>query len=119
MERKKDEIRGETLRKLRKERNLTQQQVADFMGLSKQAISKFEQGISYSLDTAHAFAKFYNVDYDFLMKNTRIGKIAQPMIDKIEEQNEIISRVLGIINPQIESLENKIKVLEEKVNQMM
>lgn len=115
MDRKKDTIRGATLKKLRKERNLTQQQVADYLGLSKQAISKFEQGIPYSMDTAVAFANFYNVEFEYLLKRTKTDKLAQPVIDEMLQKKEIMDWVMARINPRIEQLEKRVEELESKI----
>lgn len=112
MDREKDELRGATLKKLRKDRNLTQQQVADYLGLSKQAISKFEQGINYSMETAVAFAKFYNVDLDYLMFNTRKGKLAKEVMDEMLYKKEIMDWVLERLEPRISYLEKRVKELE-------
>ena len=37
---------GEKLAKLRREQNLTQEQLAELLGVSRQAISKWESGVS-------------------------------------------------------------------------
>ena len=38
---------SENLRKIRKENNLSQEQLADELGVSRQAISKWESGAAY------------------------------------------------------------------------
>ena len=115
MERRKDELRGETLRKLRKDKGLTQQQLADRLGLSKQAISKFEQGISYSLETAQSFANFFNVDLDYLAANTRQGKIAKAVMEEMIMKKDLQDKVLSLIEPRIERLEQRVRELENQL----
>jgi len=39
---------GENIKRLRHERNLTQEEVAAHLGISFQSISKWEQGVSHS-----------------------------------------------------------------------
>ena len=118
MKENKDYYRGSTLKRLRKGRNLTQLQLADYLGLSKQAISKFENGVPYSLDTAIAIAKFFNVDIEFLMQNTRVGHLAKPILDDLERTKEIVDSMLSHINPRIDQLEKRVSELEEQVKSL-
>ena len=115
MNENKDYYRGSTLKRLRKDRKLTQQQLADYLGLSKQAISKFENGVPYSLDTAIAIAKFFNVDIEFLMENTRAGTLAKPIMEDMLQKKEIVDSVLFYINPKIEQLEKRMEKLENEL----
>lgn len=39
---------SENLRLMRKERNISQEELAEIMGVSRQAVSKWEQGVSQS-----------------------------------------------------------------------
>lgn len=39
---------GELIRSLRKEKKLTQEQVADLLGVSAPAVNKWENGVSHS-----------------------------------------------------------------------
>lgn len=39
---------GETIKKLRKERDLTQEMLAKFLNVSYQSVSKWERGVSHS-----------------------------------------------------------------------
>lgn len=60
---------GEYLRKLRIERELSQEQLAEAMGLSRQSISKWEQGVSTpDIDNFMKLAEFYSVPIESLIK---------------------------------------------------
>lgn len=39
---------GENLKRVRKQRNITQEQLAEILDVSRQAISKWESGVSHS-----------------------------------------------------------------------
>ena len=56
------------LRELRKERQLTQEELADSLSLTKQAVSQWERGIREpGFDTLEMIADFFNVDTDYLI----------------------------------------------------
>ena len=61
---------GEKLKKLRKDRGLSQEQLADQLNVSRQAISKWELGESIP-DTENLIllSKFYGVSIDYLLLN--------------------------------------------------
>ena len=67
-----EEIRktlGETLKELRTERNMTQEFVAESLGVSRQAVSKWENGSSEpSTSNLIAIAKLYETPPEELLK---------------------------------------------------
>ena len=67
-----EEIRktlGETLKELRTERNMTQEFVAESLGVSRQAVSKWENGSSEpSTSNLIAIAKLYETPPEVLLK---------------------------------------------------
>ena len=59
---------GENLKRLRKEKELTQETLADFLGVSFQTISKWERGETYpDITTLPTIASFFNVTIDDLL----------------------------------------------------
>ena len=59
---------GNNIKTLRKNRNLTQEQMADFFGVSSQAISKWETNISYpDISLLPIIANFFGVSTDELL----------------------------------------------------
>ena len=60
---------GETLKELRTEKNMTQEFVAESLGISRQAVSKWENGTSEpSTSNLIAIAKLYEVAPEELLK---------------------------------------------------
>lgn len=59
---------GENIKKLRRERELTQETLADFLGVTFQSVSKWERGESYpDITFLPAIAAFFDVSYDELL----------------------------------------------------
>lgn len=60
---------GDKLSKLRKENNFTQEQLADVLGVSRQAISKWESNITYpETDKLIRMSELFNCSLDYLLK---------------------------------------------------
>lgn len=58
---------------LRKEHGYTQEQIADFLNLTRSAISNYELGLNEpSLDAMVAIADLYGVSLDWLMGRTNL-----------------------------------------------
>ncbi len=80
---------GENLKKLRKSKKLTQESLADFLGMSFQAISKWERGETYpDITMLPVIASFFGVTVDSLLGTDLIAKEA-----KIKEYGETYSRL--------------------------
>ena len=61
-------IMNNKLKELRKEKGLSQKEIANFIGVSVSAYSNYEQGIREpSYDILIKIAKFYKVSTDFLL----------------------------------------------------
>ena len=74
---------GENLKRLRLEKNLTQEKLADFLGVSFQSISKWERGDTYpDITMLPSIASFFNISVDDLLG-----------IDKAKDEEEIIMRL--------------------------
>jgi transcriptional regulator with XRE-family HTH domain len=59
---------ADNLKSIRKERHISQEELAEIMGVSRQAISKWEQGIGYpEVEKLLVLSKELNVSLDYLM----------------------------------------------------
>lgn len=81
---------GENLKKLRKSKELTQEALADFLGMSFQAISKWERGDTYpDITMLPVISSFFNVSVDSLLGIDMIEKEK-----RINEYSKEYSRLL-------------------------
>lgn len=56
------------LKQLRAERGMSQQEVADRLGLNKQAVSQYERGVRKpNFEIAEKLADIFNVDLNYLL----------------------------------------------------
>ena len=99
---------GENLKKQRKLRELTQEQLADILGVSFQSVSKWERGEGYpDIELLPTIAEYFGITTDELMGMKEIRDNAD--VEKIlEQQKENMSK--GLIRVNIELLEEAVKV---------
>ena len=77
---------NEKLQKMRKEQNLTQEELAEKLFVSRTAISKWESGRGYpSIDSLKAIAKYFHITIDELIGNEEIITLAE---QDIKENNK-------------------------------
>ena len=70
---RKEILKYETIRNLRIDHNLTQQQIADMLHISQNTYSQYEIGkLNYPIDVLVALADFYGVSVDYLLGRTNI-----------------------------------------------
>lgn len=68
------------LKLLRNEKNLSQQELADALGISKSSINMYERGERQpNFETLETIADYFNVDIDYLLGRTsKTTKIIKP-----------------------------------------
>ena len=75
---------GETIKYLRKEKNITQEELADFLGISYQSVSRWETGVCYpDLELLPVMSDFFGVTVDKLLgvdENVEQEKVAQYLL---------------------------------------
>ena len=99
---------GENLKKQRKLRELTQEQLADILGVSFQSISKWERGEVYpDIELLPTIAEYFGITTDELMGVKEIHDSAdvKKIIDKVKEN---MSK--GLIEENIKLLAETVKV---------
>jgi transcriptional regulator with XRE-family HTH domain len=69
---------NEKLQELRKQKNLTQEELAERLFVSRTAVSKWELGKGYpNIDTLKAISEFFNVTVDELLSGKEILNLAE------------------------------------------
>jgi transcriptional regulator with XRE-family HTH domain len=87
---------GENLQAIRKKNNLSQEDLAEMLGVSRQAVSKWELGEGYpEVDKLMSLSKQLNVSLDSLMNNEVVNSI--PENNRNSETIRIISPNEGVI----------------------
>lgn len=88
---------NEKLQKLRKQRVLTQEELADFLYVSRTAVSKWESGRGYpSIDSLKAIANFFSVSIDDLLSGNELLTIAQE--DNTRTEHRYRDQVFGLLD---------------------
>ena len=87
----------EKLQELRKQKGLTQEELAESLFVSRTAISKWESGRGYpNIDSLKAIAKFYCVTIDELLSGEEVLTIAEE--DQKERQMHLRDLVFGLLD---------------------
>jgi len=82
---------ADNLRELRKEKHLTQEELAELLGVSRQSVSKWEQGIGYpEVETLLLLSEKMNISLDCLM-DVKLGKENQTSNAKVTGKLTIVS----------------------------
>mgnify|MGYP000513035659 CR=1 FL=1 len=102
----------EVLKALRNEKNISQASLADQLGLSQQAIAKWETGKSEpDTDLLNRLALFYNVSVDYLL-----GRTAERRPNEMEDLPDTIKILLRSakkLTPE------QLNVIQQLVNQFV
>ena len=87
----------EKLQQLRKQKGLTQEQLADQLYVSRAAVSKWESGRGYpNIDSLKALAKFYSVTIDELLSGEQMLTIAEE--DQKHRTQNFRNQVFGLLD---------------------
>lgn len=88
---------NEKLQELRKQRNLTQEELAEVLYVSRTAISKWESGRGYpNIDSLKAISKYFSVSLDELLSSDEILTIAEE--DNKQKEKHIRDLVFGLLD---------------------
>lgn len=87
----------EKLQELRKQKSLTQEELAEKLYVSRTAVSKWESGRGYpNIDSLKAIAKFFAVTVDQLISSEEVLTVAEA--DQQEKQSHFCDLVFGLLD---------------------
>ena len=88
---------NEKLQELRKQKGLTQEELAEYLYVSRTAISKWESGRGFpNIESLKAISKFFSVSLDELLSGEEILAIAEK--DHKEKERTIRDLVFGLLD---------------------
>ena len=88
---------NEKLQQLRKQKNLTQEELAQALYVSRTAISKWESGRGYpSIDSLKAIAKFFDISVDELLSGEQLLILAEA--DHKQKRSNLCDLLFGLLD---------------------
>ena len=91
---------NEKLQELRKQKGLTQEELAEVLYVSRTAISKWESGRGYpNIDSLKAISKFFSVSLDDLLSSDAILTIAED--ENKQKENQSRNLVFGLLDSSV------------------
>ena len=91
---------NEKIQELRKQKGLTQEELAEILFVSRTAISKWESGRGYpNIDSLKAIAKFFGVTIDELLSGDELLTIAEE--DSKQKEKHFRDLVFGLLDCSI------------------
>lgn len=83
---------GENIKRMRRERNITQEELAELFGVSCTAVSKWERGETYpDITLIFPLANYFNVSVDELM-GYHSARIEQEIQELIRQRNDLFNQ---------------------------
>ena len=88
---------NEKLQQLRKQKGLTQEELAQALYVSRTAISKWESGRGYpSIDSLKAIAKFFGISVDELLSGEQLLTLAEA--DHKQKRSNLCDLLFGLLD---------------------
>ena len=82
---------NEKLQELRKQKGLTQEELAEALFVSRTAVSKWESGRGYpNIESLKAIAKFFRVTVDALLTGEELLTISEELLAELAERSFVI-----------------------------
>ena len=94
---------NEKLQELRKQKGITQEELAEFLYVSRTAVSKWESGRGYpNIDSLKEIAKFFGITIDRLLSSEELLTIAEQ--DTKQKEKHFRDLVFGLLDVSVAML---------------
>lgn len=118
-----DEERGSRLRKLRRSKDWTQQELAEKINRSFHAISKYEQGLPLSKDVVYRLAEVLGTTENYILKGIESRKEnnhTEPINNQHQTEMKINEdvKLLNSYEQQIKLLNEMLEFKDQKINEL-
>ena len=88
---------GENLKKLRTDKNLTQEELAEILFVSRTAISKWESGRGFpNIESLKAISKYFSVSLDELLSGEELIVLAEQ--EQRQKEKHIKDMIFGLLD---------------------
>lgn len=110
---------SDNLKKIRKDNNLSQEQLAEKLGVSRQSVSKWESGLAYpEMDKVLQICQLFNLNVDELLnqniKEVKESKESKATVNKfIDDFLNFITKIIDMFSSM--KFKEKIKCLIEQI----
>ncbi|WP_243526865.1 helix-turn-helix domain-containing protein [Bacillus pseudomycoides] len=113
---------GEIIKKLRREKNITQEQLGNAIGVSKMAISYFEKGKKApGRETLEKIADYFNITTDYLLGRSDDSELTEYESKVVTEEGNNIIKLIETLPKEErqkawEQLEMYVNYIKSKKN---
>lgn len=112
---------GENIKRMRRKRNLTQEEMAAHLGISFQSVSKWERGDGYpDITMLPALANYFGISVDELLGMSEIAKKAQyDEINRMWDENNkkgLHSENVELMRQSLKTFPNNALLLDSTIH---
>lgn len=106
---------GDRIKKLRDDNNVSQFELSEFLGISQQALSKWENGKTQpDNDSLVKLANYFNVSTDYLLGNSESKHIEKPYDDELEKV--LFSKTKDLTDEEKKTIISVINAIKKEVD---
>lgn len=105
------------LKQLRIEKGISQQQLAEVIGVSQQSINKYENhGVEPDIETLIKISDYFNTSVDYLIGHTQISRVIEETsaFDLNQKEAQVIQRFRSVNHKQKDCVLNILDCFSQK-----